>query len=120
MFNTKSSTDPVVTTFCNGLEAASSQATLDWGAFDKWVDQLYASRTAVNLKLYGRRFFYVLSDPSKASDLHGLTPHVRNHAMRALAALSKFLGCYEVWKRIKSEVGLKWANPGKEQLMMLP
>jgi len=94
-----------------------SSVSIDWDAFDKWVRQRYATKTAINLKIYGRRFIYILSDPAKASDLLALTPYLRNHAMRGLAAISKFLGCYGEWQQIKNRVGLKWRENRSDELI---
>ncbi len=81
------------------------------------MKQQYAPKTAKCMMIYGRRFAYILNDPSSAKDLLTLTPHVRIHAMRALAALSKFLNCYEVWRGIKGQTGLKWGNSERDQLI---
>jgi intergrase/recombinase len=37
--------------------------------------------------------------------------------MRGLSALSKFIGCYEMWQKIKRSAGLKWVTTNKEQLI---
>lgn len=45
-----------------------------------------------------------------ASDLLSLTTDKRVHAMKSLAALSKYLGCYGSWTNIRHNYQLKWSN----------
>jgi hypothetical protein len=51
-----------------------------------------------------------------ASALMQLTDARRRHAMEALAALSKYAGCYDVWKRIREKYQLRWNNSEQENL----
>jgi intergrase/recombinase len=57
---------------------------------------------------YAKRYSYVLDDPGRAGDIHGLGKDMRRNVMASLANLSKFLGCYGYWKAIVSDAGLKW------------
>jgi hypothetical protein len=38
------------------------------------------------------------------------------HAMEGLAALSKYVGCYNVWKIIREKYQLRWSNSEQENL----
>lgn len=40
----------------------------------------------------------------------------RRHAMEGLAALSKYSGCYDVWKDIREKYQLRWSNSEQENL----
>jgi hypothetical protein len=40
----------------------------------------------------------------------------RRHAMEGLAALSKYTGCYDVWKGIREKYQLRWSNSEQENL----
>ena len=45
-----------------------------------------------------------------AQELLTLSNDKRIHVMKALAALSKYLGCYDLWKDIIERYSLKWSN----------
>jgi hypothetical protein len=40
----------------------------------------------------------------------------RRHAMEGLAALSKYVECYDVWKGIREKYQLRWSNSEQENL----
>jgi Archaeal phage integrase len=40
----------------------------------------------------------------------------RRHAMEGLAALSKYVGCYDNWKNIREKYQLRWSNSEQENL----
>jgi hypothetical protein len=40
----------------------------------------------------------------------------RRHAIEGLAALSKYAGCYDVWKSIRENYQLRWSNSEEENL----
>jgi hypothetical protein len=40
----------------------------------------------------------------------------RRHAMEGLAALSKYAGCYDVWKGIREKYQLRWSKSEQEKL----
>ena len=42
----------------------------------------------------------------------------RLHAMKALSALSKFLGVYEEWRSLVRNYGLKWSNGKTDDLII--
>jgi hypothetical protein len=45
---------------------------------------------------------------NNAQDLLALSNEERKHAMKALATLSKYVGCYNQWKDIRERYQLKW------------
>lgn len=47
-------------------------------------------------------------ETQNASELLTLSPRNKQHAMRALANLSKYYGCYDIWREIKQRYDLKW------------
>jgi intergrase/recombinase len=51
-----------------------------------------------------------------AKVLTGLPSAQRRHAMEGLAALSKYAGCYDVWKSIREKFQLRWSNSEQENL----
>ena len=58
------------------------------------------------MKSVAKKYCDVLTT-GNASELHPLTRDVRRNAMRALAHLAKFNGCYEQWQKIVKANGLK-------------
>ncbi|MGQ9470052.1 MAG: hypothetical protein ACUVTD_09610 [Nitrososphaerales archaeon] len=63
------------------------------------------TRYILHLALLYRK---AMLDPKEASKLLMLSKDKRNHVLRSLTALSKFQGCYENWKRVREQAGLKW------------
>ncbi len=53
---------------------------------------------------------------ANAHELLTLSNDKRMHAMKALAALSKYLGCYDLWKSIIERYQLKWSNEDAVQV----
>ena len=64
---------------------------------------------AKQLIRYAEKYGQIL-DTGNASELLTLSPKNRQHAMRALANLSKYYGCYDEWKAIKQNYDLRWTT----------
>lgn len=76
----------------NGNNFASS---CDWQRFEDYLLQHMIKRTAGDRLRYAKHFTHVL-ETGNAQDLLQLpSPDKRIHAMKALAALSKYLGCHD-------------------------
>ena len=68
------------------------------------------SQTSIRDKLScAKRFYYVL-ERMDASSITTLTPDVKSHVMKALAALSQFSGAYDNWLALIKRYNLKWSN----------
>jgi hypothetical protein len=59
--------------------------------------------------LYATKYCHILTF-GNASELLTLNDEKRNHVMKSLASLSKFVGCYDKWKQIRERYQLKWSN----------
>jgi len=81
---------------------------VDWGAFQDWLLKTHATNNSFAILRWAKKYSFVLSDPEKASVIHGLQRDNRRNVMAALANLSKFLGKYEFWKETVKNAGLKW------------
>ena len=55
-----------------------------------------------------RKYCFVLKEPARASMLMGMSRSKRHRVMASLANLTKYLGCYDYWKGIVKNTGLKW------------
>jgi len=62
---------------------------------------------------YSKKYHQVLAN-GDASSLLVLSFDKRMHIMKALATLSKFLGCYDMCKKIIEKYQLGWSDSGKE------
>jgi site-specific recombinase XerD len=61
------------------------------------IEQKQSPHTIRNKVQYVRRFYYVLQEDN-AQDLLSLSPETRQHAMKSLASLSKFMRTYDEWQ----------------------
>jgi hypothetical protein len=87
---------------------------IDWQQFHQFLIQRTNSKTAGGRLRYARKFERTLYT-GDAQPLLQLSPDKRIHAMKALAALSRFLGCYDAWLAIRQRYNLKWST-GNESL----
>jgi hypothetical protein len=78
-----------------------------WDNFKKYLQTSQNAKTVADRLLYARKFAEVLTNYD-AQCLLGLSVEKRNHAMKALACLSKYTGQYNEWKQIKEQFQLKW------------
>ena len=81
--------------------------------------QIYLSKTCNKYTckarlLYSKKYVQVLEE-SNGQDLLILSNDNRTHAMKALATLSKYLGCYDLWKDIVQRYQLKWSTEDSVQ-----
>ncbi|MDX1595886.1 MAG: hypothetical protein R3327_02995, partial [Nitrosopumilaceae archaeon] len=60
-------------------------------------------------KCFARRFSHILTT-GNAEELLTLSDQKRLLVMKALASLSKYMGCYDTWESIKKRYQLKWSN----------
>ena len=103
----------------------SYQASNDNGIDDNdkfWVKfhqeyllTIHNKHTAKSRLLYSKKYYHVLTE-ANAQELLILSNDKRIHAMKALAALSKYLGCYDIWKSIIERYQLKWSNEDAVQV----
>jgi intergrase/recombinase len=75
------------------------------------LQQKQSPHTIRNKIQYVKRFYYVL-EKNNAQDLLSVSPETRQHAMKSLASLSKFMGIYDRWQNLIKRFQLKW--PKKE------
>ena len=58
---------------------------------------------------YAKRFYHVLNQEN-AKDMLNVSLETRQHGMKSLASLSKYLGIYDKWQEIKKRYQLKWSQ----------
>ena len=76
------------------------------------INEKHSSCSVRDKVSYAKRFIHVLQNKD-ASSVTKLTPDSKSHVMKALAALSKFLGKYDEWLGIIKSYQLKWSNGNK-------
>jgi hypothetical protein len=69
----------------------------------------YNPHTAKVRLLYSKKYYHVLAT-SNAQELLVLSKDKRIHVMKALAALSKYPGCYDKSNETREKYQLKWTN----------
>ncbi len=78
---------------------------------DYLIKQKQSPHTIRNKIQYVKRFSYILKQ-GNAQDLLSVSAETRQHAMKSLASLSKYMGIYDRWHDIIRKYQLKW--PKKE------
>ena len=95
----------------NGSKTCSIDGKLVQDFKQYLLKQEQSPHTIRNKIQYVKRFYYVLEEEN-AQDLMSVSPETRQHAMKSLASLSKFMGIYDRWQTIVKRFQLKW--PKKE------
>jgi hypothetical protein len=88
---------------------------VDWDQFKQFLLQRTNAKTTGGRLRYAKKFVSVLQTGDAQPLLLQVTPDKRIHAMKALASLSRFLGCYDTWLQIRQRYNLKWST-GNENL----
>jgi hypothetical protein len=82
--------------------------------FQQYLLQRMNPKTAGDRMRYAKQFYNVL-ETGDAQPLLQLKPDKRIHAMKGLASLSRFLGCYDNWLALRRRYNLTWST-GNESL----
>jgi intergrase/recombinase len=86
-----------------------------WSKFEAHLKHNMNSQSLKCRLAYAKKYLYVLNDQN-AQDLLVLSPDRRNHVMKALANLSKFMGCYDIWHSLIERYNIKWSSNDSFQL----
>jgi hypothetical protein len=86
-----------------------------WEKFHDYLLRNNKEHTAKVRLSYCRKHYYVLQE-GNAQELLLLSEDKRLHVMKSLAALSKFLGCYDRWNEIREMYQLKWSGDDSLQI----
>jgi hypothetical protein len=90
----------------------------DWQRFRAWVEgQGYRGGYASNIFNYAQRFSDCLFKRD-LSKVYELKESLRPNVLKALSALSKFLGCYEDWKVLLKQYGLSWVGRSTDDVII--
>ena len=84
-----------------------------WIGFRSYLKGINQSEVNIQNKInYAKKYYYVL-ETNNAQELLSCSFKIRNHTMKALSSLSKYLGLYDVWKEIVQRYQLKWSDSNK-------
>jgi integrase len=86
-----------------------------WAKFEEYLLKSHNKHTTKTRLLYSKKYYHIL-EQDNAQELLTLSDEKRMHIMKALATLSKYLGCYDKWKNIVQRYQLKWSNEDSVQI----
>ncbi len=87
------------------LGARMDESSVDWTGFREYLNKKYRKVHADASFRYARLYFKQLENPILLETFNG---YKRNNIMKALIALSKYLGIYESFKQKLKTYGIKW------------
>ncbi|MDH5788900.1 MAG: hypothetical protein OEZ40_11475, partial [Candidatus Bathyarchaeota archaeon] len=85
------------------------RGNFDSSAFRAWLFNKYSKTYAYNIFNYSRKYSHMLCGDLRELEL--LSPHIRDHAIKALIALSKYLGVYDSFKSRLKNYGIRLSTP---------
>jgi len=94
-----------------------SEKAIDWDVFKIWLEKQLRPRTVKDRLKYARKYAHCLLRRD-FSQLNLISESERQHALKGLSALSKFLGVYEDFRTLIKNYGVKWAGKRSEELII--
>jgi len=100
-----------------GRQRGSGEGEIDWEKFREFCFRINSPEHAKQLFSYAQRYYPALLQRD-FSGLRDLSDTMRPNAMRALSALSKFLGCHDVFRELVRAYGLRWRGKSADDLFL--
>jgi hypothetical protein len=92
--------------------------SVDWNKFWEWIEaKKYRGTYSRTIFNYASKYAVCLFSRD-LSKITVLSDNKRSHVLKALSALAKFLGCYEDYKQLIKNYGLKWKGRSAEDLVI--
>jgi intergrase/recombinase len=91
------------------LARKSAQFDIDWVDFKEWLSHRYAKSHAPTTLSYCKRYNHIIF--GEIRDIDKISPKSKNHVVRALIVLSKYLGIHEEFKASLKNYGVKLFSP---------
>jgi len=98
-------------------EIARTDIKIDWDGFKKFVYGSYMEKTAYDYWRYAKQYGHLLIRRD-LSPLKTLSNRKRLHVLKALAALSKFLGLHREFRYLREAYGIKWSSGDTDQVII--
>ncbi len=93
-------------------------SNVDWETFRSWVLSEFRPQSAARNKFnYAQKYAHCLFS-GNLTELRLFSDDKRCHVMKALSALSKFLGVYEGFKGLVKNYGLKWGGKSSDDIII--
>jgi intergrase/recombinase len=83
------------------------EQSIDWSAYREHLSKLYTKQNTSQQYSYAVKYHRYLEDPRRINDL---PIGIRSSVLKALIALSKYLGCYTEFTASYKNHGVKWTN----------
>jgi len=90
---------------------------VDWGRFELWLLRDHKRRVARSMLSYARKFSHCLLE-GDLSEVVRLRETLRPNVLKALSALSKYLGVYQQYKVMLRSYGLRWRSRSSDDLII--
>ncbi len=87
-----------------GMNATFARS-LVWSEYEQWLHNKYSQTYASNIYRYSKKYHHLFSGSLRELDL--LSPYVSDHTVKALTALSKYLGLYQEFRNKLKSYGVK-------------
>lgn len=100
-----------------GFEPGSSTWQIDWITFKEYVEKDHNKRSSQQICSNAEKYVDCLIKRD-LTVIRDLNVTVRANAMKALSALSKFLGCYDDYRKLIKAFGLKWGGTSPDDLFI--
>jgi hypothetical protein len=101
----------------DGVTRSLHDGEVDWDKFRAWAYKEYRPFTARDRFFHAKKYARCLAS-GDLSELAMLNDCQRVHALKALTALSKFLGVCEDWRRLVRSYGLKRTDRNSDDLII--
>jgi len=93
-------------TFC--ASGIKPKLAIDWQDFKRWVNNKYSKTWSPTVLSYAKKYHGMLN--GSLTELDTFSKAKRNNVLKALIALSKYLGIYKPFKTKIANYGIKWEN----------
>ncbi|NIO38324.1 hypothetical protein GTO27_11580, partial [Candidatus Bathyarchaeota archaeon] len=90
---------------------------MDWASFREFLEKNCSRQTVKDRLRYARKYKDCLLNRD-FSELQTFSDNKRNHVLKALSNLAKFLGIYQEFKELMKCHGLTWKTTSSEDLII--
>jgi intergrase/recombinase len=91
------------------LARKRTESDINWVEFKEWLNHRYAKSHAPSVFSYCKRYNHIVFGDIRAIDK--ISPKSKNHVVKALIVLSKYLGIHEEFKLSLKNYGVKLFSP---------
>jgi hypothetical protein len=90
--------------------------SINWPGFKDYLSKVCNNRNTAKVRMcYAKQYAAVFTLLDMPNNLLQLSPQKRLNVMKSITLLSKYLGCYDRWQKLRKRYHLKWST-GTESL----